>query len=89
MNQEHDSQLVSTSTQCAALLGGAEGSDEQRYLRWWEKRCGGVDEPSSFFELLYNETEIIVNAARYVVDGREWTPEYEIDERYACKRLGA
>ena len=91
MNQEQDSQLLSpsNSTASASLLSGATGGDEQRYLRWWEKKSGGFDEPGSFFELLYDESEIVVEAARYVVDGREWTPEYEIDERYACKRLGA
>ena len=88
MNQEHDTQLVSTSSSSSSLMSGATGNDEQRYLRWWEKKSGGL-EPGSVFELLYDDNEIVVDAARYVVDGREWTPEYVIDERYACRRLGA
>lgn len=70
-------------------MASTKGAEDQRYRRWWERRFD-QNEPTSLFDLMYEDLDLVQeDSARYVVDDRPWTPQYEIDERFSKKHKPA
>lgn len=65
---------------------GITSNDEQRYRRWWESK-DEKSEAGSFFEMMYEDAELVVECKDALVDEEQghWVPEYQIDERYTTQ----